>query len=192
MASGYWSPLAIALGDGPTLTAAAAATCLPVTAKFTFPPNSIAVGTVLRMKAQGRISNVVTTPGTARLDVRLGGIVMHDTGALTLNAVAKTTLPWWWECMMVCRTVGSGTAATFFAFSSLQSESIVGSPLASAGGSGSIISAAAAGPETAPAVGGGFDSTVSNTFDVFFTQTVATGSFTVHNLVLESGAIALT
>jgi hypothetical protein len=32
----------------------------------------------------------------------------------------------------------------------------------------------------APAVGGNFDATVSNLLDLFFTQTVATGSITLH------------
>src|SRR6266853_98889 len=168
MASGYWSPVAIATADGPTTTAASAATVLPVTAKYTFAPNAIQVGSCLRITAQGRISNVVTTPGTARLDFRLTSAVVFDTGALTLNQVAKTTLPWWFEGLLICRTVGSGTSATMFGFGRFHSEAIVGSGLASVGGSGSLISAAAGGPETAPAVGAGFDSTVSNAIDFQF------------------------
>lgn len=191
MASGVWTPLAVATGDGPAVTATGGLTCLPVTAKYTFAPNVLGVGTCLRITAQGRISNVITTPGTARLDVRLGGTVMFDTGALILNQVAKTTLPWWLDCMLIVRAVGSSTSANAFGFGRFQSEAIVGSPLASIGGSGSLLSAASAGPETAPAVGAGFDSTISNTFDMFFTQTVTTGTFTVHNLVLESGSVAL-
>jgi len=190
MASGFFSPVSIGTGDGPTLTAASAATCLPVSAKFTFPPNSIVQGSLLKISAQGRISNAVTTPGTARLDVRLGGTVIFDTGALALNAVAKTTLPWWFEAVIVCRA--NGTTGNFFGFGRFQSESVVGSGLASAGGSGSLISAVSGGPETAPAVGGSVDLTVAAAFDVFFTQTVATGSFTVHNFLLETGSIATT
>ena len=37
-------------------------------------------------------------------------------------------------------------------------------------------------PVGTPAVGGGFDNTAANMIDFFFTQTVATGSMTVHNL----------
>lgn len=192
MASGYWSPLAIASADGPTLTAAAAASCLPVTARFTFPPNSMAVGTALHVNAQGRISCVATTPGTARFDIRLGGVVVFDTGPMNLNIVAKTTLPWWFDIRMIVRSVGSATAATIFGFINFQSEAVIASPLGTAGGSGSLLSAVSGGPESAPAAGAGFDSTISNTFDCFFTQTVATGSLTVHNFILESGAVALT
>lgn len=191
MASGYWAPLAVAVADGPILSTGAntAATCLPVTAKYTFAPNSLLVGTCLRITAHGRISCVITTPGTARMDVRLGGTVMYDSGALALNTVAKTTLPWWFDCFIVVRAVGSGTNANAFGFGRLHSEAIVGSPLGSTGGSGLLLSAVSGGVESAPAVGGGFDSTVSNAFDCFFTQTVTTGSFTVHNFVLESGSI---
>lgn len=185
MASGYWSPLAIATADGPTTTAASAATVLPVTAKFTFPPNSIAVGTALRIEAAGRISNVVTTPGTARLDVRLGGTVIYDTGALTLNQVAKTTLPWFFNVTLICRVVG--TTGNFFGIGRFQAESIVGSPLPTVGGSGGLVV-----PVGVTAVGANVDLTVANVLDFQFTQTVTTGSFTVHNFILESGAIALT
>ncbi len=188
MAAGLWTPLAIAVGDGPAVTTTTASTCLPVTAKYTFPPNSIVVGTVLHVLAWGRMSNVVTTPGTARFDVRLGGTVCFDSGAMTLNAVVKTTLPWRLEIEMICRAQGSGTSANLFGFSVFEAENIVGSPLASVGGSGGLLSASASGPETAPAVGGGFDSTIANTFDLFFTQTVTTGTMTVHNFRLSSAS----
>jgi hypothetical protein len=192
MASGYFSPLAIGLADGPAITAAAATSCLPVTGKFTFPPNSLSAGSIIRVTAQGRISNAVTTPGTARLDVRLNNLVILDTGALTLNQVAKTNLPWWFDCIIACRVPGVIGTSSFFGFGRFQSEAIVGSPLASVGGSGSLLSAMAAGPETAPAPTLLVDTTVANPFDMFFTQTVTTGSFTVHNFLMETGSLALT
>lgn len=188
MASGFGQPLAIGSADGPAITASGGVSCLPVTAKYIFAPNAFGVGTKLRIVAQGRISNAVTTPGTARLDVRFGSTVVFDTGALVLNQVAKTTLPWWFDCDMTCRAVGA--AGNFFGFGRFQSEAIVGSGLASVGGSGSLISASASGPETAPAVGANVDLTVSNAFDLFFTQTVTTGSFTVHNFELFSYDVA--
>ena len=190
MASGYLAPLAIGTGDGPTLTAAAAATCLPVTAKMTFPPNSIQVGSTFRITAQGRISCVVTTPGTARFDIRLGSTVIFDTGALNLNIVAKTTLPWWLDIFLTCRTAGS--SGNFFGFGKWTSEAYINTAVATTGPApGSVISSVSGGPETAPAVGSNVDLTASNTFDMFFTQTVATGSFTVHNFMLESAGLAL-
>lgn len=188
MASGFGQLLAIGTADGPAVTGTGGATAIPVNCKYIFPPNAFGVGTTLWIHAFGRISNVVTTPGTARLDLRFGSTVVFDTGPLTLNAVAKTTLPWEFYAKLTCRAVGS--SGNFFGFGKFQSESIVGSPLASAGGSGSLLSAAAAGPETAPAVGANVDLTVSNALDFFFTQTVSSGSFTVHNFELWSYDVA--
>lgn len=189
MASGYWSPLAVATGDGPTLTAAAAATALPVSAKYTFSPNALQAGSIIRVTAQGRISCVITTPGTARFDLRLGGTVIFDSGPMNLNIVAKTTVPWWLEIMATCRV--SGASGQFFGFSRFTTEAVVGSAVDTAGGNGSLVSSVSGGPGTAPALGGTVDLTGSNAFDLFFTQTVATGSFTVHNFLLDSGAVAL-
>lgn len=193
MASGYWAPLAVGTADGPTLTAAAAATCLPITAAFTFPPNAIGVGTVLRVKAMGRCSQVITTPGTFRLDVRLGGLVILDSGPLAMEtSVARTTEPWWAEAMIVCRAVGIVGTASFFGFWNISYSGLVGGVLGSAGDVSTLISAGASGPDAAPAATTLANTTISNTLDLFFTQTVATGSLTVHNYVLESGSVALT
>jgi len=190
MASGLVTPLAIGVGDGPTLTAASAATCLPVTAKYTFPPNSIMQGSKLRITAFGRISCVVTTPGTARFDVRLGSTVIYDSGALNLNIVAKTTLPWWLDIAITCRTAGS--SGSFFGMCKWTSEAYINTAVATTGPAPGSVLSSITGPETAPAVGANtVDLTASNTFDMFFTQTVATGSFTVHDFLLESLAVGL-
>lgn len=194
MASGYWAPLAIGTADGPTLTAAAAATCIPVTAKFTFPPNSLVVGSALRITANGRISCVVTTPGTARFDLRLGNNIMFDTGAMNLNIVAKTTLPWWLDIVGSIRQTGVAGTASFFGISKFTSEALINQAVATTGPApGNAMSGSSSGITSAPsAVTANFDTTVSNAFDMFFTQTVATGSFTVHNFILESGSVAAT
>jgi hypothetical protein len=170
--------------DGPTLTAAAAASCIPTQARMILPNNYFQVGKVLRIVMQGRISNVVTTPGTARFDVRMGPsgtIVVFDTGAINLNTVAKTNVPWWLEILLPCRAAGAGTSSNFFGMGTFQSEAVVGSPLPTVGGNGALIV-----PTGAPAVGGGFDNTAANALDVFFTQTVATGSLTVHNFRVDA------
>src|SRR6266851_6353280 len=121
------SVLVSATGDGPTLTAAAAASCLPGSGQFTLPANFFtAIGKRVTISAQGRISCVVTTPGTARFDVRLGGTVVFDTGALNLNVVAKTNVPWWIEIPLTCRATGPGAAANLIGFAMYQSEAIVG------------------------------------------------------------------
>ena len=165
--------------DGPTLTAAAAATCLPGAAKHTFPAAYFLIGRKLRVRAQGRISCVVTTPGTARFDLRLGGTVVFDSGALNLNIVAKNNVPWLLDIELTCRAIGA--SATLFGVGQFQSEAVVGAPLPSVGGNGTLLC-----PVGAPAVGGTFDSTTSQQLDMFFTQTVATGSMTLHMFSVES------
>jgi hypothetical protein len=168
--------------DGPTLTAAAAATALQPQQKITLPAGFFQIGKMLKLTAQGRISCVVTTPGTARFDVRLGGsVAAFDTGALNLNVVAKTNVPFWLEIVLTCRAVGSGTSANLMGFATFQSEAVVGSPANTAGSNGSLIA-----PVGAPVVGTGFDSTTAQTLDLFFTQTVGTGSMTIHQFKVES------
>lgn len=170
--------------DGPTLTAAARASCIPTANRITLPNNFFYVGRSIKIMMSGRISCVVTTPGTARFDICMGAAgttIVYDTLALNLNVVAKTNVPWYFEAKLVCRAVGNGTLTTFFPMGAFfQSEAVVGSPLPSAGGNGSLLA-----PVAAPAVGAGMDNTAASILDVFFTQTVATGSLTVHNYQVD-------
>lgn len=171
-------PLVIGSTDGPTLTAAAATSCIPVASRLILPNNYWTVGKQWRVMVRGRISCVVTTPGTARFDLRLGPsgtIVAFDTGALNLNIVAKTNVPFELEVNLVCRAVGASTSSNLMGIGRFQSEAVIASPANTAGGNGSLMV-----PVGAPAVGTGFDNTAANAVDLFFTQTVATGSMTVH------------
>ena len=170
-------PLIIGSTDGPTLTAAAAASCIPVANRIILPNNYWIPNKSWIVKLAGRIS-CTTTPGTARFDLRAGPsgtIVVFDTGALNLNIVAKASVPWWLEAKLTCRSVGTGTGTALFGMGFFQSEAVIGSPLPSVGGNGSLMV-----PVGTPAIGTGFDNTASNAVDLFFTQTVATGSLTVH------------
>lgn len=171
-------PLVIGSTDGPTLTAAAAASCIPTASRLILPNNYWTIGKQWRVKLAGRVSCAVTTPGTFRIDFRTGPsgtIIAFDTGALNLNVVAKTTVPWRLDVDLTCRAVGSGTSSNLFGIGRWTSEAVVGAPLPSAGGNGVLMC-----PVGAPAVGTGFDNTAANAVDWFFTQTVATGSMTVH------------
>ena len=171
-------PLIIGSTDGPTLTAAAAASCIPVANRIILPNNYWIPNKSWIVKLAGRISCAITTPGTARFDLRTGPsgtIVAFDSGALNLNIVAKANVPWWLEVKLTCRSVGTGTGTALFGMGIFQSEAVIGSPLPSVGGNGSLMV-----PVGAPVIGAGFDNTASNAVDLFFTQTVATGSLTVH------------
>ena len=177
----WWQTLFVQQAAGPSLTAAAAASMLiaasPVAGqnRYTIPAGTFKVGDRLRFWASGIISSVITTPGTARFDIRFGSTVIFDSFAMPLNIVAETNVNWELNINMTIRTIGVTTAATLW-------------------GSGMWLSPASintAAPATGPGPGGqllpygaaqvistGFDSTVANVFDSFFTQTVATGSMT--------------
>ena len=174
-------------GDGTALTAAAAASLLQGAtasrALFTFPANFFEVNKKIKVRATGRISCVVTTPGTARFDIRLGGTVVWDSLAMNLNIVAKTNVHWCLDVELFCQAVGSSTTATLFpGRCSWESEAVIAAPLPTVGGSGEFLLPY----NTAPVVGAGFTSVVSNQMDLFFTQTVATGSITLHTLDITS------
>lgn len=175
--------MVIGTTDGPALTAAAAATCIPVASRLILPNNYWTIGKKWRIRIAGRISCAVTTPGTARFDFRTGPsgtIIAHDSGAIALNSAGKTTVPFVYELDLTCRAVGNAALTTLFGIGRLTSEALVGAPLSSAGGNASILC-----PVGAPVVGTGFDNTAANAVDFFFTQTVASGSMTVHQYDIE-------
>ncbi len=181
MSLGYTETLITAQSDGSTLTAAAAASCLPLSALYTLPANFFrAVGQQLQVKASGRISCAVTTPGTARFDVRFGGTVVADSLAMNLNIVAKTSVNWLLDLLLTCRAIG--TAANLMWQGTWISEAVIGSALPTVGTSGTFTLPYNA----APAVGANFTSTAAQQVDLFFTQTVATGSLTLHSYSLIS------
>lgn len=172
-------PLVIGQVDGPTLIAAAAASCIPIASRLILPNNYWTVGKQWKIKLQGRISCAVTTPGTARFDLRTGPsgtIVAFDSGPLNLNIMAKTTVPFDLDIDLTCRAVGNGSGTNLFGIGKFTSEAVIASPLPSVGGNGVLMC-----PVGTPGVGTGFDNTAANAVDMFFTQTVATGSLTVHN-----------
>jgi len=174
--------LMVATADGPTLTAAAAASCIPTNLLTTVQAGYWQVGKTWKLECFGRVSCVVTTPGTFRLDLRMGAVTVFDTLAIPLNVVAQTTVPWSFELLLTCRAAGSGTVCQLFGQGKVRSTAFLN------------VAAVATGPwagaitvpyNVAPTLGTGFDSTIANAFDFRFTQTVATGSFTLHNFVIE-------
>ena len=90
----YWiNPLIVVAVDGPTLTTAAAASCLPPVARYTLTNGFFdRSGKQLRITASGRISCAAGAPGTARYDVRLGATVVFDSQPMSLNAAGKTNV----------------------------------------------------------------------------------------------------
>jgi hypothetical protein len=174
--------IACSYTDGPALTAAAAASAVPTYVPTTLPAGYWQIGRIWRLRATGRISTVITTPGTARFDLRLGGVIAFDTLAIALNVVAKTNVRWDLDVLLTCRSVGSGTSATLLGSGIWLSEANILTPLPATGpGPGGCLVPF----NTAPVVGTGFNSQSALTLDFFFTQTAATGSMTVHQFVIE-------
>jgi hypothetical protein len=175
--------------DGPTLTAAARASCIPTASRIVLPNSYFYVGKVLRFALSGRISSAITTPGTARFDICMGSAgttIVFDSLAILLDTVAaQTTAAWFLDVELVCRAVGATTLTTFFpSKASWQTVDILGTastPAAPKAGFNAILPW-----NTAPAVGAGMDNTAASALDVFFTQTVATGSLIVHNYRVDA------
>lgn len=174
--------IASAYTDGPTLTAAAAASCIPTYVPTTLPAGYWQIGRIWRIFCSGRVSCVVTTPGTFRLDLRLAAVTAFDTLALPLNIVAQTTVPWWGEFLLTCRAVGSGTSANLMGQGQLISTAFLNTAAVATGPWTGVITIPY---NTAPVVGAGFDSTAALALDFRFTQTAATGSFTLHQFLIE-------
>lgn len=160
--------------DGAAVTAAAATSLLPAASKFNIPANWAKIGRKIKVEAWGRLSCVITTPGTARFDLRVtGGSVIFDSLAVLLDPVVHTNVPWYLKIDLTCRAIGS--AANFFGGGMFSCEAIKGNGTMPIGNLVAMLPW-----NTAPAVGGNADFTVNNVLDLFFTQTVATGSCQCH------------
>ena len=171
--------------DGTALTNSTTATSiLPGQSKFTLPANFFdAPGKALRILATGRISTLATTPGTLAFQVRFGSVQVFAPGTMALNTTAQTNATWMFDATLVCRSVGSGTSATVLGVGKWASRAVIGSPAAGSGGVGTLLL-----PDTAPAVGTGFDSTASQVVDLFaaWSSASASNSITLHTFSLEA------
>jgi hypothetical protein len=133
------------------------------------PPGLLQLGDMLRIRAAGGLSNVITTQCQFTFQVMMGAaqpssIIAHASQALLTTNVAHTLIPFEYEVWMRLDSEGSGTSAKFL--SQAKATGImfpisgnVGDPTATVG---TIMC-----PATAPAVGTGWDSTVLNYLDFF-------------------------
>lgn len=183
MLPSYPLVLSSASADGAALTNSVAATSiLPASAIATIPAGTLQIGSLLKVKLRGRISTVVTTPGTLTLDMRLGNVIISAFGAMALNTVAQVNASFEAELEAVVRSLGAGVVATAMCTGRFVSRAVIGSPAAGAGGAGVLML-----PDTAPAVGTGFDSTAAQAVNVFGTWSVANAanSIQVHQALVE-------
>lgn len=181
MSLGFVETLSEAQIDGTPLTAAARASATPPQARLVLKPNFFRfAGQQFLLLATGRISCAVTTPGTARFDLAFGSNVVFDTQAMNLNVVAKTNVNWILAVLLTLKAIGA--TANLLGQGIWASEAVIASPLPTVGGSGVLTVPY----NTAPVVGANFDSGASQLADLFFTQTVGTGSMTLHQFSLIS------
>lgn len=181
---GYQTTLVEAQADGTAVTATAEGTLLPGAARIFIPSGYLyRVGKRFHVVATGRISNIVTTPGTLTLRFKLGptaNIAVSQSSAIQLNAVAKTNVSWVLDMTMTLRAIGAGTQAGFMSNGMWSSESVVGSAVPASGGAGGAMWQA-----SAPAVGTGFDSTIDNQIDLTAQFSLTGNSIQLHTFGLE-------
>lgn len=181
---GYQTTIVEAQSDGTAVSGTAEGTLLPGAARIFVPSNYFnRIGKRFAVRASGRISNIVTTPGTLTLKMKLGptaNIAVATSQAIQLNAVAKTNVSWYLDLTMTLRSIGSGTGAAVFPMGTWTSESVVGSPVPASGGAGTAQWQAAT-----PVVGTGFDSSVDNLLDLTAQFSLTGNSIQLHTFGFE-------
>jgi len=182
---GYQSTLVEAQSDGTAVTATGEGSLLPAVSKIFLPSGYLnRIGKRLHLTASGRISNIVTTPGTLTLRFKLGptaNIAVAQSSAMQLNAAVKANVGWYLDMSMTIRAIGAGTAANIFSQGTWTSESVVGSAVPSAGGAGTGMWQAAT-----PAFGTGFDSSIANQIDLTAQFSLTGNSIQLHAFALEA------
>ncbi len=139
------------------------------------PPKFFYIGKMLRVTGVARVTNVVTTPGTLTLDLRLNStpIVVCNGGAMQMSTTQHTTLPMWFEFLVTCRAVGTGTSANLMGQGWALSQSLAIS------GADVTVHGGLTQPNSTPTVGTGFNSEISNTIDLFAKFSVATSTTSI-------------
>jgi len=176
-------------GTGPSNTTTATS-ILPAAARYTLPANYFSEpGKQIRVRVAGRQSGAASANnGNITFDVRFGTvaspIVVFNGGATAQNATATTNQTFIFWADLVCRAIGSGTSANMMGIGQWTSRTSLNAPaVGTTTGVGTVNL-----PDTAPAVGTGFDSTITNVVDVFVTYSIANSgsSITTHQYSLES------
>lgn len=167
MSSQGWNEtLATSAADGTAVnTTTTATSILHPASKITLPAGAIdKVGKLIRVWATGRISTT-TGPPSITLDVRLGGTVVFNGGAV-VTVASLTNKTWELVALMTARAIGS--AANLIGTGKFTSPIVVGST----GGNANTAML----PDNTPAVGNNFDSTTALVADLFATWSASSAS----------------
>jgi hypothetical protein len=170
--------------DSTNLTASVTrTTIIPPAALFTLPANFFEVGKVLKITMAGRLGNIVTTPGTLLIDVGIGSAVAFSGGAMQLSSTAHTTLPFFLEILLTCRAIGTSTSANLMGQGRMTAQALSLTAVADSATTPATLLL----PNTTPAVGAGFDSTVANVVNVFGTFSLNNANaILTHQYILEA------
>lgn len=125
------------------------------------PVNYFKIGSKIRVKVWGGLSNIVTTPGTVTFQIMMGSIVAWTSGAIQMSTTAHTLIPFDLEVTLRTATIGSGTSATLIGGGKLNGIMFT----VGAGADSTTVVGTFPVPATAPAAGTGFDSTIANLLD---------------------------
>lgn len=183
MLPAYPLVLASAAADSTALAnSTTATTILHGSGLATIPAGILQLGSTIKMLLRGRISTLTATPGTLTFDMRLGAVIISALGALPLNTTAQTNASWELELLATIRALGTGTSANAIVTGRFTSRALVGSVVPASGGDMLIIL-----PDTAPAVGTGFDSSLAQAVNVFATWQTASASNSIltHQSITE-------
>jgi hypothetical protein len=134
----------------------------------TLPPGFFHREGILEVKFCAGISNRVTGPDTFTIQVMVGTVIAFTTGAITLTTTAHTTIPLWAEIILTCEKEGSGTLCQLRGQARLTGQMIQQG--GTAGADSTTLTNTALYPNTASALGTGFDGTVANGLDLWVAQ----------------------
>lgn len=166
---GYAQTLASCHAAGAAVTGTSITSLLHGSALFTLPGGSLNEGDEIEVAASGQMNTVVTTPGTTIFTLKFGSVAVFASQAIALNIVAQTNA--WWDLVLnaVVRSIGNGTLAALLTTGKFTSRASLNAPAVGTTNGVGVVGL----PDTAPAVGTGFDSTVSNLVDLQVTNSVA-------------------
>lgn len=157
--------------------------CINARNRVTLPCCYFYPGLTFKITILGTMSSPATG-GSVRFQVCMGAgstDIVFDTQVVPLVAAARPSRPLELDIDLVCRTVGVGTATTFFPTAKIQSETLIGSAVNTSGGNTSLIV-----PTVEPTEGAGTDNTIASTVDIFCMLAGQTPNFTVNNYRLEA------
>lgn len=186
MAAPYFNQTLVSQKAAGTLfnTYTTAKSILNVTELLPIPGNYMQAGTKFRITADMALSNIVTTPGTVTYQVMMGSIVVWTSSTVQMSTTANTLLPVRLTVNMRLDSAGSGTAAKFLATGVGTALNL---QLGSGTTNGTVTDSTLNLPGTSPAVGTGFDSTVSNILDfwVGFSSSQAGNGIQIYDYTVE-------